>query len=68
MDIILVRCNQLRSLLAAALERGLTPAFNESEIDALISDTTMDDSAKNRVINLWHKGVHELLYAPPSRG
>lgn len=56
---------QLKTLYSLAVDRGLTPAFSPEDVDRIMSDESLSSVDASRLLQQMHRGVHELLYAPP---
>lgn len=66
MDEIMLRANQIKSLIALAEERNLPCSITSADVDEVISEDT-DALTKLRTLGRVHQIVHEIIYAPPGR-
>lgn len=66
MDILTLRANQLKSMLAQCEERGIIAPFTTADVDELVGED-IEATSKLRNIERLHKVLHELLFAPPGR-
>lgn len=64
--LLVARAAQVISLRTLAVESGLTPSFDETEFNSMM-ESDLSDAEKERLVSIYHKGLHELLYAPPAR-
>lgn len=65
---IQVEANIAKNLIGLAAERGIPSAFCEADVDEILSDTEHNDMWKFNTLRRVKNSLHEVLYAPPSRG
>lgn len=71
MNLIETRIAQVKTLHDLCAERGVNPPFTLEQFDAMVAELRQKENPEtdlNRVVLFHHKLLHELLYAPPSRG
>lgn len=60
-----ILATQLKSLYSLATDKGITPSFVPEDVDEIVNSESLSDVEKTRSLAQLHRGIHELLYAPP---
>lgn len=63
-----VEANIAKNLIQLAGERGLPSSFTEADVDEILADPEKNDMWKFNMLRRIKSALHEVLYAPPSRG
>lgn len=63
-----VEADIANNLISLANERGIPTSFTKSDIDEVLNDPNQNDAWKYNTIRRIRASLHEVLYAPPSRG